>query len=109
MKAPLRVPTRTRTLLIPFSSPDLQNYHLTAVWKRSVLVRQPRDLHHRPDLDRAQARRGKPRGNANGFIEIRRFDEKVSSQLFAGFGERPVCHQRPAVPYTDAGGGGHRL
>ncbi len=55
---------------------------------------QPRDLDNRPNLDGTFARHGNPPGDAKGFVEILGLDQKVTAQLFACLGKRPIGHHR---------------
>ena len=43
-------------------------------------------------------------GNLDGLVEVARFDECVSAQLFAGFGKGPVGQQALALAHAHGGG-----
>src|SRR5919107_1264011 len=68
-----------------------------------LILRQARDLHHRPDLDRAPARSRNAGGDIDRFVQIRRVDQVVAAELFARLRERTVGYQPFAVPHPDAG------
>src|SRR5918998_2226324 len=68
-----------------------------------LILRQTRDFHHRPDLDRAPTTTRYAGGNIDRFVEIRRVDEVVAAELFARLRERTVGYQPFAVPHPDAG------
>src|SRR3954453_513300 len=65
--------------------------------------RQPRQLDHRTDLDRAPAGHGDPRGDVDRLVEIPGLDHEKTAQLLAGLRERAVGDQPLAAPDLDAG------
>src|SRR5262245_43116324 len=77
-----------------------------AITKRSFRFRggfrQTCDLSHRPDLDRADSSSWNSRRDADCFVEILGVDEKVTAELFAGFRERTIGHDRLTLAHAYA-------
>jgi hypothetical protein len=69
---------------------------------RTLIDRQARDLHDRPDFNGAQARPWNPCGDADRLVEILSVDQVLAAELFARLRERPVSDERFAVAHPDA-------
>src|SRR5580704_13705521 len=110
MKAPLRVPTSTRTPLMHSSFESISGKEWI-VSNRSVSVtgdfglnfrRQSGEFQVGPDFDRPLASSGNARGDADRRVEIRGLDEEIAAELLARFREGAVRHQPFAVADPDA-------
>src|SRR5436190_1295754 len=72
-------------------------------------ARQPRQLHHRADFDRAFARSWNFRGDPDRFVQILGVDQKIAAEVLARLGERAVRHQPLSLAHANARGRRHRL
>ena len=67
------------------------------------------ELHDRPNLDRAGPRRRNASGDLDGFVQVLRVDQVVTSELFLGLGKRAVGGGDFALPDANRRGGLRRL
>src|SRR5215213_6079902 len=67
------------------------------------------NLLERSNLDATQSGRGHPRSDANGLIEIARFNHIEAAKLFLRFGKRPVRDRHLGAADANRGGGARRL
>src|SRR5262245_27014099 len=73
---------------------------------RAVLLgflRKSRDLHHRTDFDRAQARARDLFRDAYRLVEVLGVDQEIAAEMLARLGERAVGHEPFAFAHPDAG------
>src|SRR5713101_3577235 len=68
-----------------------------------LILREARDLQHRPDLDGTHTRYWDPFSDTHRLVEIPGLDQVVTTQLFARLRKRTVCHDAFAFAHPDAG------
>src|SRR5207244_2833781 len=73
----------------------------------SVVRRQARDLHHRPDFDGSDPRRWNPGGNGNGLVQVPGVDQEKAAKLLARLRKRAVRYERFTLAHPDTGRRGY--